>query len=531
MPAALSAGGLGNVAFFGDSITHGSHNNQPVDERIPSWRYSFWKNLIDSGYSYNDDLSSPKGDRDFEFVGVRTDYTKMSAGLPALAKDYGGQKFHNIHSSFGSATTGDFVNNADTGKSNWNNWEKKEDGYMGNWLCDKEGNAIDARNPLTGADYNAPTGQPLFCPDTVVIMIGTNDAGSAAAGNNLNQVSDVVANIREMVDICRQANPDATINLVTMPSGGVNKDSINNLLLTEGLSWSTASSKVNVINGNVGFDSSRDFMTYDGTHPNAQGGLILAGNIAQGMGIGQRTAGCERAEAFTSHAFQRLNMTKVPDGYQGRTEGLQVLAGKQSSYLNLQSSKVETGQINVLWSDAKKNVGFTVEISLQLNAQIGSSESNVFSIGLSDQFSERGGLLNIYEDKVTWGSSGKVLYVLSNVSDVNDFRVVFVKEDASNGIMEGFYVWRNGMMIGEALQGDQSLSGTQGISLGDLSLTDSTYAGIQSISFSEEGYAPGELVGPIYDMLGGNIPEPSSIMLGGLGFLCLSLTRRRKVCR
>ena len=119
-------------------------------------------------------------------------------------------------------------------------------------------------------------------------------------------------------------------------------------------------------------------------------------------------------------------------------------------------------------------------------------------------------LLAIYKDKLTWVAAWPTqteLLVIDNTDDYHTFRIA--KEP---GLLE-FSLWRDGVLVAENLvSGADSLNR---LILGDIGGGWGAGISVDYLRFTEGAFAPTE------------IPEPATILLIGLGALCLIPRKRR----
>ena len=280
-PSAIAAPAgtdLGNVMYVGDSITHGMNSG--------TYRWALHKIFADNGISYHAE-------------GVN------SGGVTA-GTSYGGQVFNNEHSSQASARAWE-ISGRKTGS-------RFDGSNISNWL-----GLSDAK--ANGAAYQGPTFTGTDTPDTFFVMIGTNDLLSDGDNSTLDSrldsvTRDLLADMDAIVDTMHAANGSANVIVLTIPcwtqhSNG-NSDATHQAVETYNASlnsWGQSRQGVTVIDVNRGIidvASSKPFYgvrsmfnnpAADGLHPNAQGDLLMAGNIAKAMGYAGRSAGQLRRDA------------------------------------------------------------------------------------------------------------------------------------------------------------------------------------------------------------------------------------------
>mgnify|MGYP001753566744 FL=1 len=273
--ASVSDGNLGNVMYVGDSITHGVNSG--------SWRWAMHKIFADNGISYTE-------------KGIMTG--NYSGGV-AAGTSYGGRIFQNLHSSAASARTYEIA-----GRANSSSYGRFDGSNIKNWLglsTEKTQGGTYTGQTFTGADT----------PDTFFLLAGTNDLLSDNNNSTLHLRLDgvtylLLSDMDSIVSSIRTANSHASILVMTIPCW--TQHSNGNLAEThqavatynESLKeWGAenAANGVKVIDINAGIidvASSTPFYgvrsmfhnpTADGLHPNAQGDLLMAGNLAKGMGL------------------------------------------------------------------------------------------------------------------------------------------------------------------------------------------------------------------------------------------------------
>ena len=175
---------------------------------------------------------------------------------------------------------------------------------------------------------------------------------------------------------------------------------------------------------------------------------------------------------------------------------------------------------------------FTVALTLKMNESSDSSKNflGVFGGNGFDQV----GVLYIGESGIYWGdtTAANLLYGQTNTAYMDQFmmreahtlRMAWIAE-RENGAMEGFYVWLDDMLIGEALSGNTSTSIVgpykDTLLFGDIGSYYETSAEIFSLSFdATTAWAPSSLI---------SVPEPSAFgLFAGLGALALVAARRRR---
>lgn len=430
--ASVSDGNLGNVMYLGDSITHGINSS--------SWRWAMHKIFTDNGISYTE-------------KGIMTG---NSSGGVASGTSYGGRVFQNVHSAAASARTYEIAGRADGlryGRFGGSN--------IKNWL------GLSTEKTQGGA-YTGQTFTGDNTPDTFFLLVGTNDLLSDNDNSTLLQrldgvTSQLLSDMDSIVSSIRTANSQANILVMTIPCwtqhANGNSSETHQAVATYNESlkeWgaNNADNGVTLININAGLidvASSTPFYgvrsmfnnpTADGLHPNTQGDLLIAGNLAKGMGYAGRSAGQERK---ASHELG-VNFGQTPVITQqtltanGFTANNVTVSDNTVNFSNSGSST-----LTYSWDASQgQNKGYTVDFTLRLGngATDGWDTTNNFSLNLGN------GTLNVNEAYIQWGST--ILYSKDMSANADAIRVAYVKGDNANGLNPGYYIWLGDVLIGEA---------------------------------------------------------------------------------
>lgn len=451
-PAATAAPAgteLGNVMFVGDSITHGVNS--------ASYRWALHKIFTDNGISYRAE-------------GVKTG--NDSGGVTA-GTSYGGQIFNNEHSSQANARAWEI-----SGRSNGSRFDGSN---INNWLG-------LSGTKANGSAYSGQTFTGDNTPDTFFMMIGTNDllsdGNNATLANRLDSVSQNLLNDMDtIVEAMFQANEHANVIILTIPcwtrhSNG-NSDATHQAVADYNdrlKTWGNGRQNVTVIDVNAGIidvTSSTPFYGVssmfnnpgsDGLHPNAQGDLLMAGNIARAMGYAGRTAGQERKAAGG------LAINFHQGGQSPAWSSNSQLENKGFSLANVtvDENGISLGQsgessISYSWAEGTDlQNGFTFDCNLVLGngAADGWDTASDFSISLGN--SSFYGTLNINEAYIKWGDA--ILYSLDMSANAENLRMAYIRGNELEGLKGGYYVWLGDMLIGEALS-VTSGSGCNGLTI------------------------------------------------------------------
>ena len=234
--------GLGKILCIGDSITEGSAT-RPQGEGSWSWRYAFWKHLVDNNVNH-------------AFVGTSTlNYDPTNPDAVSVYPDYNSQSFVNRHEA-----------------------------YWG--LAAYQVGASLPGNLATLKDQDET-------PDTAVIFLGGNDIFQ----DPTSTAEEVRDSIKSMIDRLQgdegdSGNPNIRILLVsvlpryTLDGGSYTVpfpentlyDSINALLEPLAADETTGTSEVSYLDLATTFKNTADVF-YDGVHPNGTGEQIEADAI------------------------------------------------------------------------------------------------------------------------------------------------------------------------------------------------------------------------------------------------------------
>ena len=398
---------LGRVMYVGDSITHGVNS--------ASYRWALHKILVDNG---------------IESTAVGYRKGNYSGGVqPGTA--YNGKPFSNIHSSQASARAWELAGRKAGGRYDNTN--------LANWL------GLSTKR----TDGTAYTGE-TYRADTFVLLIGSNDllSDDTAAGITPAKVEGLLGKdgtMQEIVDTIYKANPKATLLIMTVPCWTRHSNSNDARVHAEAQKYNErlaawvdkAAGKRDIrfvqLNGGLvdvaaetpfyGCESMFNKPGADGLHPNAQGDLLMAGRLAQAMGLHGRTAGLER-ESLPAQRPPKAKPRELAKG----------------------------ASLPLKWKEKPGADGFTAEFRLQVGdgARGGwkTGEENALTVTVGND--TLSGTLAIDEAHISW--DGKVLYSADMSANALPLRVAYTAgKEGAGGIPAGFYVWLGEMLIGEAL--------------------------------------------------------------------------------
>lgn len=270
-----------------------------------------------------------------------------------------------------------------------------------------------------------------------------------------------------IVEAMFQANEHANVIILTIPcwtrhSNG-NSDATHQAVADYNdrlKTWGNGRQNVTVIDINAGLidvTSSTPFYGVssmfnnpgsDGLHPNAQGDLLMAGNIARAMGYAGRTAGQERKDAGG------LAINFHQGGQSPAWSSNSQLENKGFSLANVtvDENGISLGQsgessISYSWAEGTElQNGFTFDCNLVLGngAADGWDTASDFSISLGN--SSFYGTLNINEAYIKWGDA--ILYSLDMSANAENLRMAYICGNDMEGLKGGYYVWLGDMLIG-----------------------------------------------------------------------------------
>ncbi|MBQ4635559.1 MAG: hypothetical protein IJB64_03910 [Akkermansia sp.] len=464
---------LGDVMYVGDSITHGVNS--------ASYRWSLHKIFVDNGVSYTE-------------TGYHTGSYSDNANddFTPSGDSYRGVEFTNSHSANASQRAYNTAGRTDTSRLNHTSIQ--------NWLGVSTVDDIDPKKTMNGGEYSGS----VSTPDTFVLLLGTNDLLSdyknnltddnlATVTNNLLGADNKSGDMGTIVDTMYQSNPNATVYVSSIPCWTLHENNNNNndrehaavatynVSLKSWVSNYNAAHNKNIVLVDVNrgmLDVASSTLFYgvssmfnnpgvDGLHPNAQGDLIIAGNMARAMGIAGRTAGAERKAA----------------------EDFSHVVTNDGSNLKLTT---DAPTLSFSWSESDSALtpaaGFTAEL---MGFTFGNGEYNTldttnnftFTIGNGSNLQ---GSLSINEAYIQWGST--ILFSENMSTLTENIRMAYITGDSANGINSGFYVWLGDMLIGEALDGTETSTALNGVSI---SYSGTSYYTLQGVAMdSTEAYAP-----------------------------------------
>ena len=423
-----SSADLGNIMFVGDSITHGFKSH--------SYRWPLHKTLVDNGVK-------------FISVGIH-EGNAFKEGSVAAGTDYAGVPFNNRHSAMSSERAyeiaGRINNSGRLGNSNIHDWLGLDASYTGKHRLD----------------------MPEQTPDTVVLMIGTNDTfgdygnkGGIGAGDNMKQAQAKLlgtvnpdgtwsgtGDLDVIIDALRRVNPQVRVLVLTIPTWHDARRNNNNCADYAALAayntaltqWATFKklelADVNEVLVNParvdkpGVAEKQFFLAADRLHPTPQGDLLIAESVAHALGVPGRTAGLER----------RASSEFV---YHGKPDA-------EYASPNLSITDEEWGTVDI-------SGGFTLAVGAAVGngAADGWESHRGLEVHCKQANSGVQGNLTVSESAIIWNRK-QVLYCGDMSGNTEEIRLVWHPGKAEQNIPQGFYVWLGDRLIGEALPADKA---------------------------------------------------------------------------
>lgn len=454
---------LGRVLFAGDSITHGVQDM--------TWRWQMFKTFQDNGIE--NEIAGPRSG--YDLAPNTSDYQGSTT-------TYNGVEFNNVHLANSSGRTHNIVTGAYPLGSGKN---------YGGWSTAKTAAAYDADTIVClmgtndilsdGGDYRNKFaimlgGSVSYENDKYVwSQQGTADNQFDPWGTFGKMVGDLSNQERDTVYIMSvpcwtshaNSNPEtyhqAAMQFNTLLEEWTKqygKEKNKNVVFVDvnkGLIDPTATTS---FFGNAAFF--RDPGTAqgkDGLHPNEQGSIIIAGNLARGMGLAGRTANLTRSGV--GHENHGWNITDT----------LITLAGTESR--------------QVVTDAFTTDGGYTIDFA----AVFGDGAANGWldkNSGLSVTIGDgtNSGTLKLTEGYIMWGDT--VLFCQDNhLADNENIRVAYHQGNQEANIGSGYYVWLDDMLIGQALTASTG-SSFNGVTLSSVG----GKAAISGFAYTDTAYAP-----------------------------------------
>lgn len=504
----------GGIVFLGDSITNGgSYLAGPV----ASFRYQVFKAFVDNGVK-------------FEPMGM-TRGAAWATDVSALTPPYRGVEFENVSEAAASGRAYQYAGHGPEKTSSGNPYKPDPQtaqppqnrgpvtlklGLPNTFVKDKKAQRDSFCDGSELRKYSGDTYAKLYKNkkvQTLCILIGINDLYDAWESNE-----EIVEHVHNIVAAYQKHNPAVRVHVFELlPTGANNGTGTHhknnyaayNADLREAVkSWSKGNSVVTCDDISQGFYAEDGSMidTDRGAHPNAQGELIVGGNIARVLGVGQRTAGLKReaaSELALQAEFSGGNAPKISVCGNAVFDGPAGASWKADAdgKLFISAPTEGTSDARALW----KNLGAPAGVS-EKNARSVALKVRMLPSGRDDNFlgiicgnGAAAGILLIGESGIFWNDTKTLLYGSKSATpaakiftkDAVEIRLVSKPEDETAG---GFYVWLGGQLIGEALAASPAAEIYRDTFLiGDISNSYSVSASVETLAFDgKNARAPAE---------------------------------------
>ncbi len=454
---------VGRIMFVGDSITHGIQD--------ATWRWHLFKTFTDNGIE--NEIAGPLKGFDnrnqYAFTNERESITHNSLSIA-----YGKEVFDNLHLAQSSGRAYEIINDTNSRYSGISTEEAALQYNANTYITLIGTNDLlsDTKKEATETTWATQMGKLLggtvsYDTDTATYSWVAGEGGNLTtlAKDLLNETDDVLYlmtipswgdnnGTHGTNDIAREAVSQYNKLLkdwVDNFNNGTNTGTIKLIDINNGLVDKTT---------NKLFSPDCFFNTTDGLHPNDQGSLIIAGNLAKGMGIGGRTAGLARADRNTADT-----------NWSTGTIGNNGIATEGTTYLLGENAFTEAG-------------GYTVDF----RATYGNgstdgwlSSTDTLSISIGDGINS--GTLNLSEGYIMWGTD--VLFCADTSALDENLRIAWHNGNSTDNVLDGYYVWLGDMLIG------QGLEATTGTGLNGIAITSTGADGkITDLNWSNTAYAP-----------------------------------------
>ena len=156
--------------------------------------------------------------------------------------------------------------------------------------------------------------------------------------------------------------------------------------------------------------------------------------------------------------------------------------------------------------------GYTFETRFKIISQAAGVSDGTISLHAVPAESNQRSYINLWEDKITWGTSTQT--TLDTNDNTDDFHVIRVAQEPTTVTGdEIFSVWRDGVLLADDLGGVYYSSFLNRMFFGDVGSSGGGEAQIDYFRFTEGAYAP--------------IPEPATLVVLAGAVLALLVWRRR----
>ena len=433
---------LGRVMFCGDSITHGVNDQ--------TWRWQMFKILVDNGV-------------EAQIVGPRSGYTPGYTALTTsdAGEAYAGVTFPNVHLAQSSGRTHNIISGSNAGMSGVNYGGHSTKSAAASFNCDTWCCLMGTNDLLSDRGYSPDE----FATKMQNLLGGKvqvkGDKFTWKAGSDWGNMGSIAADLlKDETDVLyvmavpcwgnHANNNEAERHLTVQQYNKLLKEWVGKYAKAHGKKMVYVEVNKGMVDAThqVPFswpDSMSNKPGRDGLHPNEQGSMIIANNLAAAMGLPGRTAGLKRSDASSWTS-----------------------SGKK---ITLAAGKSRTVRKN----DFDRKEGYSVE----LPAQCAKGE---LEISLSD--AEGTGTLVLSKERICWGDRPLYCFdVTAKKTKGEKLRVVWHPGMDGNR-PQGYYVWLGDMLIGQALPaGEKSGKGLK------LQVTKGS-ATLSTLSHTDKAYAP-----------------------------------------
>lgn len=504
----------GGIVFLGDSITNGGNY---LAGPVASFRYRVFKAFVDNGVK-------------FEPMGM-TRGAAWATDVSALTPPYRGVEFENVSEAAASGRAYQYAGHGPEKTSSGNPYKPDPQtaqppqnrgpvslklGLPNTFVKDKKAQQDSFYDGTELKKYSGDTYAKLYKNkkvQTLCILIGINDLYDAWESNE-----EIIEHVHNIVTAYQKHNPAVRVHVFELLPTGANNSTgthhknnytaYNADLRKAVKNWSKGNSVVTCDDISQGFYAEDGSMidTDRGAHPNAQGELIVAGNITRVLGVGQRTVGLKRkaaSELALRAEFSGGNAPKISVGRNAVFDGPADASWKADTggKLFISAPTEGTSDARTLW----KNLGAPAGVS-EKNARSVAIKVKMLPSGRNDNFlgiicgnGTSAGILLIGESGIFWNDTKTLLYGSKSTAPAAkiftknpvEIRLVCKPEDETAG---GFYVWLGSQLIGEALAASPTAEIYRDSFLfGDISNSCSVSAAVETLAFdAKNAHAPAE---------------------------------------
>ena len=446
---------LKRVLFMGDSITHGVNDQ--------TWRWQLFKILVDNGI-------------EAEIVGPREGYTPGYTNLTTTdaGTSYGGVDFPNVHLAQSSGRTHNIISGSNAGMSGVNYGGHSTASTAKSYNCDTWCCLMGTNDLLSDRGYT----DKEFAEKMQRMLGGTVSISKGAYTHKANKSEGNMARIA--TDVLKEDSD--VLYLMAVPYWGNHANNNEpdrheavkqyNELLEKWVKQYASKNKKNIVfvDINKGLndrslsvpfswpDSMSNKPGRDGLHPNEQGSMIIAGNLAKAMGLAGRTAGLCRAAAS--------------DEWSNETKAIKLGKKKKQVSTTLTEEKFTPES------------GYTVEFTARCGSRKKKSRlSHENGINLTIGDGTNGGTLTFSECGILWENT--VLYCMEDAHSKKTVRIAWHPGNEEHNIAQGYYVWVGDMLIGQGLKSSQATP-INGLNIS----TSYKEAEVSSVYWTNKAYAP-----------------------------------------